>query len=1110
MHKSINDINTNIWVSASAGSGKTKVLIDRFITLLIKGVPPQHIICITFTKSAASEMLERINQKLSHWAICSDKTLITELQDITGNTPSELIKGRARTLLAQMLDIQHMLQIKTIHSLCQTILSKFPIEADTEINAQILEGSELEKLQIIAQKYTMSEYQSSAFAKSIDYLLCNVHDMNLPEVFAQQMFIVAQTPDFFSSPKILKSYVQNLYQKLTLPIDFNIETKHQKVINKIISITEEEIAQTYNHLPIINTLLQFKGHDDLTLLSSFFFTSLGEPKKRLLNKKDAPEDLIETLKKIQNILVQFEHQKIALKTIRQTEGFLFLGHVFIDVYKKIKKQKQRLDYNDLLHHTIKLLDNDDVTQWVQYKLHHKIEHLLVDEAQDTNLLQWKIIYQLQKIFFQKNNDKKYSTFVVGDPKQSIYSFQGTSPEIFEGMKHLNVNANQNWQEHQLTTSYRSDQIILNFVDEVFNSITKSSPNLFYTTNLKHNAAVSFDHSSVEILPAILGEKTHNNDNAWEALEDYPDHTYEPSQILAEILAKKVHELIEKKIHQPSDFLILIRKRDKLAYNIIKAFKKLRIPISGIDRIHLNTSLAIQDLMSVANFILLPQDDYNTACLLKSPICNASESEIANLTQHKTKSLWHNLEILHTENKTYKHYYDTLKNFSEITAKHSPFDLFIHILDVLSYRKDFIKCFDQQINEVLDEFLNICQVFQNNDKSLVNFVHWFNNSNLEIKRDVFASKNEIRMMTVHASKGLQAKYVILPDTVNVPTNKNPIIWEQSDNIFIYKTDPIQNISEYCQNLIDQNNIETLQEYYRLLYVALTRSKQHLLICGWSNKQSINDNSWFSRINKVMQEKESKHAPTIMGYHNIDHNEEHTTKKEKFFFSNSDNIFYVEKKPRQKNEILRSLGNKKNITIPAFVNVTLKPKQDTLKFSPSNLTEDSQKIDANAKLGTILHKALELFVHPNGTNNKALGTYLKNNIPNKDSDKFYTNTLNNIIQSVLLPQIRNSLIKKEIKIYKQYSRKINLSAKIDLLIINKKDITIIDYKTKIKDEISEPIYEQLALYADAIADIYPEKNITCKVISILTQKEFVLKQYTIKKTLEKLNAKFAALV
>lgn len=1108
MHKSLNDINTNIWVSASAGSGKTKVLIDRFIKLLIEGVRPQHIICITFTKSAAAEMLERINRKLSHWAICSEKELITELHDILENQPSELIKQRARTLLAQILDVQHSLQIKTIHSLCQTILSKFPIEADTEINAQILEGSELEKLQIIAQKQTMSEYQNSTFAQSINYLLGNTHDMTLPEIFAQQMFIVAQTPNFFLSPETLKSYVQNLYQKFKLPTDFDIENAQKKVTSKIISITKT-IAHTYNHLPTINALISLKDTDDLTLILPFFFTSLGEPKKRLLNKKDAAEDIIDILKTIQNILVQLEHQKIALKTIKQTEGFLFLGHVFTNTYKKIKKQKQCLDYNDLLHHTIKLLDNEDVTQWVQYKLHHKIEHLLIDEAQDTNLLQWKIIERLQKIFFQNNDDKKYSTFVVGDPKQSIYSFQGTSPEIFEGMKRFYMSSKQGWQEHELVTSYRSDKIILNLVDDIFNSITKSSQHLFYTNNLKHNAALSFENSSVEIFPVILGKKTQKNDNAWEALEDYNDNNYEPSQILAEILAKKVHGLIENGCFRPSDFLILIRKRDKLAYNIIKEFKKLRIPISGIDRINLNDSLAIQDLMSIANFILLPQDDYNTACLLKSPICNASESEIEELARHNTESLWHNLENMHTETQNFTNYYNALKLFASLISKHSPFDLFVYILDTLKYRKNFIKYFDQQINEVLDEFLNICQTFQNTDTSLVNFVHWFNNSNLEIKRDVFANKNAVRMMTVHASKGLQAKYVILPDTTNVPINKNAIIWSQSDNIFIYKTDPIQNISEYCKKLIDQNNIETLQEYYRLLYVALTRAKQHLLVCGWSNKQTINENSWFSRINKVMQEKESKHSPTIMGYHNLDYDKENTNQKENFFFSNSDSIYYIEKKSHQQNKASTTIKHKEEFTIPSFTKIVSNTTQSTSKFTPSSLTESNQKTDENTNLGTILHKALELFVHPKGINTKALANYLHNNIPNKDVDRFYTNTLNNLIRSLILPQIRHSIIRKEVKIHKQYSQKLDLSAKIDLLIINEKDITIIDYKTKIKEKISDSIYEQLALYYDAISDIYPEKNVICKVISILTQKEFILTHKTISETLKKLKTKFEAL-
>ncbi|MBP9792251.1 MAG: UvrD-helicase domain-containing protein [Rickettsiales bacterium] len=1103
MQKTIKNTQKNIWVSASAGSGKTKVLIDRFITLLLEGVDPRKIVCITFTKSAATEMLERINKTLGFWSICTNHELKNQLTELLGTTPTPDIESRARILLPILLDAQHNLQIKTIHSFCQTILSKFPIESGIEINSQILEGSDLEKIQTLAQKHTITTYQNYSFAQDIDYLLSNIHDIKLSEIFAHHLFITSQHPDFFTNIQTLDKKIQNLYQKFNIPQNFNIVAEEEKLKYTIMKLIHGNKHILSTEADILKSLLTFKSTDNLSKLSPYFLTNLGLPRKQLITKKYSSNELLELLEKIQNMLVGLEHKKIATTTTKQTAGFLFLGHVFLNTYTKIKKQHQCLDYNDLLHHTIKLLNTKALATWIQYKLHHKITHLLIDEAQDTNLLQWEIIEQITQIFFQYNNEKECTIFVVGDPKQSIYSFQGTSPEIFELMKNFNINSNKNWIECQLNTSYRSDKIILDFIDEVFNTITKSSPELFYTNALKHISSVNFNEASIEILPVIFGHKQDTEDHAWEALIDYPNSNYDPSQILAKILARKIQSLLLTDKHQPSDFLILIRKRDKLTKNIIKEFKKLGIPISGMDRIHLNSSLAIQDLMSLVNFILLPQDNYNLACLLKSPFLSVSEEVLATLAKDKESSIWDNLK----NQREYHHLYKTLSQLMEIGLTSRPFEFFVEILDVLSYRKNFIEYFGHQINEVLDEFLNICQIFQKTDTSLVNFVQWFNNSSLEIKRDITSKKDQVRIMTVHASKGLQAKYVILPDTTNVPSNKNPIIFDQKEELLVYKTEPLQNISEYFNALIEKTNTETLKEYFRLLYVALTRAKQHILVCGWTNIQSINPNSWFSKLNNVLAKKDKLEAKTIMGFNNINLDVAITNDQKDFFISNNQNIYYLQKSTNQENNNEDNAHQEDiDIQIPEFLQVPVKNNCST-SLTPSNTSQQDTIENYKTTIGTILHKALEVFVIQKNVSYDLLEKYIQQTSVDKNDHTFYIDSLLEVINNIILPKTTDAFIKKETKIYKKLSKNMEISAKIDLLIITPEQVTIVDYKTSLDSNIPESIYQQLALYVYIISEVYPNKKITCSIISILTKKMFDLPIEKLELALESLRTKFA---
>jgi len=532
-----------------------------------------------------------------------------------------------------------------------------------------------------------------------------------------------------------------------------------------------------------------------------------------------------------------------------------LGHYFIKHYASVKNKHGVLDYGDLIQRGLALLKGGEASSWFLYNLNNRFHNILVDEAQDLNTMQWDFIKTLSSEFFYNPDEQEKSIFVVGDPKQSIYSFQGASPLLFTQTKERIESLAKRYQikiaNAELNESFRSDPIILKFVDQVFQSLRKRNPE-YFVEETNHIANKKFEKSSIEVWPLVSkDEKEKEQEKKWQIIKEYKE-VQSPSNILANKIAMRIKKLL-KEGYLPSDIMILVRKRDKLVEQTIAALKNESIPVSGADRLILNKSLAIQDLLALGRFILSQHDDYNLACLLKSPFFSITEEELFELCDRGELSLWENIK---QQNKpAYKKIRDTLTSLLENKTLHAPHQFFSHVLDVLKFRTTFLSHFGVHLNEVLDEFLNVCLNFESKQSmSFSLFIDWFAKTEIEIKRDAYASTNEVRLMTVHASKGLQAKVVILPDTTSVPKyNKGGILF----NFAIRKLIAHQGASDhpFCKELIDKVELQTMQEYYRLLYVALTRAAEKLIICGWSNRKKISSDSWYTLLDEVAHCKET---------------------------------------------------------------------------------------------------------------------------------------------------------------------------------------------------------------------------------------------------------------
>jgi|GEM_PF-1538333 len=1095
------DPQLNVWVSASAGSGKTKTLIDRFLRLLLNKVNPEKILCVTFTKVAAAEMLNRIRTTLGEWSIIEEEKLKDELKYLTNIDPDLKTIKIARSLFNSFIENQDKLQIHTIHAFCQKLIIKFPIEAGIKINSILVTDDQ--KLALIeeAKNTFLNQYESEIKEpKFITYLLENIHEHTLDSLIERAIHIsnvsnFSKEQSLYSSKasEILGMSSDNAEEKVK-NAEERLSVEIRKSLDRLISFSLE------NDMEIISASIRFLKNQELSFesrissLKNTFLTKDFSPRSVLLPKKIAilHEDILESLKIIQTLVFEYHNIEMSKKTFELTQGFLGLIYLFNSCYSKIKQKSGYIDYNDLINISLNLLEDESLTNWIESKLNSKISHIMVDESQDINLKQWQIIHTCLKDFFSTNKDNPNTVFVVGDKKQSIYSFQGSSPELFSGMNQFIEKIAKNFDitlhNINFSKSFRSDSIVLNFVDKLFKTISDKNRNYFCEDNLKHISNKNFEHASVEIWPLVVDAENKKDQDSydWDISEGYKEN-YNPPKILANMIAKKIETLLIEGEFKPSDFMILVRKRDSLTNHLIKALKEHNLPVSGIDRLLLNENIAIKDLLSFMKFKLLPEDDYNLGCLLKSPIFSITEEELCTLCQREERSLWNNLKLLSDNSESFKKIHDTLEAILNNKTINTPYYFAAYCLDICGYRTSFLSRLGMHIDEVLDEFINVCLEFEEtNEPSLISFIHWFQSAKVEIKKEINHESEEIKIMTIHASKGLQAKFIILPDTTTVPRNKGSIVFDQLNNVVLYNVS--ENHSYKYQEIIENTKLQTLQEYYRLLYVGLTRASQHILICGHSRSKMIPELCWYEIIRNTLKELGQEiDSVELHGYQNIA-NQAVCGDEDLYFLSDSMLSYKVEKGSSEKKSHIKQKTHE-NFDRPKFLSEKYVIQDSYHKISPSTqVREKDENINNALALGTLIHKALECFVALKRT----IQTNEVRNFINAYKDKtmadIESEQIDNIctlINNFILPITSVNQVYTELKIQKNYkveNKNYILSGSIDLLVLEDKKIHIIDYKTdkqvpKTSYEIDDKYIKQLALYKKVLLERYPTHDVLC---------------------------------
>ncbi len=851
----------SVWVSANAGTGKTKVLTDRVLRLMLAGTAPNKILCLTFTNAAAAEMVERINGRLASWAISDEAGLISEIEELTGVPADKDILTLARRLFMDVVDNPGDLKIQTIHSFCQSLLKRFPLEAGIIPHFQVIDGQTSHELIREAWLRLLGSTQSTSDTTTrIAHLAQAAHDTTLRSIMNEIMEQRSILED------LLGEYgADGLVGKVHRQLGVRPEESKQSIIAEFIEATNifpprpiisllqsgstKDKEKSTRIKSLVNDMKNPGGEQYFADYISIFLTGKNEKRKpggvvraKLLEGHPDVESAI--LSEQERILATLDKTK-SLNIAGLTASLVHTAEELLVLYRNLKTNRAFLDYTDLISAARRLLTRPDIAPWIMYKLDDGIDHILVDEAQDTSPEQWAIIEALCTDFFagEGKREVKRTLFVVGDEKQSIFSFQGADPAVFGAMKQFFA---QSWRPVLLDRSFRSTAPVLQAVDRVFSNSELLDAITVTEDSIKHDVNRSEDAGIVEIWPLVTSQEKEEP-VPWELPLERKESDNSRA-VLAGKIAATIRGWLDEKRILPSqgraategDIMILVRKRDEFVEHMMRALKEQNINVAGTDRLSLTRHIAIMDLVALGDFLLLPEDDLTLATILKSPLIGISEQELFELAYNRgQKSLWQRVREDSGEA------YDYLSRLLAKTDYMPPSEFYAYLLEVMGGRKDFIARLGDEVEDVLDEFLNyIAQYEATHIPSMQGFLQWIKSGGAVIKRDMEHGRDEVRIMTVHGSKGLQAPIVFLPDTTQVPVLRKQVL-RYVECGFLW-TGGAENRNRYCENLREDARQAQYEEYLRLLYVAMTRAADELYICGWQGQKNIPKNCWYNII------------------------------------------------------------------------------------------------------------------------------------------------------------------------------------------------------------------------------------------------------------------------
>jgi ATP-dependent helicase/nuclease subunit A len=1067
----------NIWLTANAGTGKTHVLSNRYMKLILEGCGAEKILCITYTNAAAEEMKERILKKINELLALSKKEFQVSVSNNYGLNTSEASFIKKRLLI--IADNPSLLKIMTIHAFCQSVLKKFPLEADIPPFFEVLD--ELKKKEFLKQIKEELFLNNENVTSELNYIYSNFTELTIEEIFNDLFLNKIKIEKIINKYSGINNYKNLLKEKLEIinnadEIKRVFFDKHStKIRSFFIRVLD---ANDGIHEKSLQSLEAIEATDFIGLYK--IVTNDGKEYKTFITKKI--NEIDQSLKsEYSEIVRELDNTNNKIKNYYNYEATINFLIIFFEINKKyseIKNKNYFLDFDDLIIKTYELLTKKEFSSWILYKLDGSVDHLLVDEAQDTNPLQWEIISALSEEFFQGQEENSNRTiFVVGDEKQSIYSFQGSDVKVFDRLKKYFSQASKAlnddlFEEVFLNTSFRSLPAVLNIVDLVANnkvvkpSITNLSAEIKHR-NFRNNYFGYFEFSDLE----EKKEKKKNNNEiiSWKLPSNYSeDDETSSKRMTAKIIANKVYSLLNSNrvcahtdaLLKPSDILILVQKRDEFSKYVTEELNNSGISCAGVDRYILNKSLTAKDLISLAKFHLNYENSLNLACLLKSPFFNLSDEELINYKKD-------NLNLLNSIKNKNNKLFLKLKNIILFNNYSGSFEFFYHFLEILNYKNNFISNAGNSSLEFINNFLLQAKLFEKSQgKSLEKFINHILNNDIELNVDN-SSSEQVRMMTVHGSKGLEAPVVIIADATSIPDIKKDKVKLNNDLILCAANKDFT--GSVYNDLKDDSYKLALDEYYRLLYVALTRARDELYIFGYHGNNSEKKYNWFNVIKESVEEFCDRECNRLI-------------------YSDADYLNFINSKAD-------SAENKKiNYDSPYWLKERYTNIEPDEILSPSEFASgdnfdnnfSDRSADYSRNRGNIIHKLLEIFSSDNLKFKEEIYNNIldKNNLFSNDEKKEIKDEVESIINDKNLEFIFNSNGASEVPVFGEFEEKY-YSGKIDRIIARDDNILIIDFKTNKnisgrEELVAEKYRQQLRAYENIVKKLYENKNVTSAIL------------------------------
>lgn len=1099
------DPRVSAWVSANAGSGKTHVLAQRVKRLLLSGMAPEKILCLTFTKAAAANMSNRVLNELAGWARMEEKELRTTIASLDGRSECEIANEelqRARQLFARALETPGGLKIQTIHAFCDALLHRFPFEAGLAGKFQIMDDLQGQDLVTSAFEAVMNETHQSSEHAALQNLLRDIQPEKLRELISKSL-------DNLRSAFGASDLRVSVFNALHLDPLLDLNDLYNEILENALPQEEwpqiidalqrsgsgkntgknEKLARKFQHA------VKEQGEARVTAYLDIFQTKEGS----LIADSSLPSKKIDEF--LPGLCAKFGmelqrlqplHQQLNLyQTADKTLCFLELAKAIWVKVDKEKAVRGFVSYSDLVIRAGDLL-NGEGASWVRYKLDQGIDHILVDEAQDTSAAQWRIITGLAQEFFAgaSARDTLRTLFAVGDDKQSVFSFQGANPQLFEMERNrvmrLSRAAGLQFEDVKLNLSFRSSTTLMRSIDQVF-SRSIAAAGVTIGEFPPHQAAKQHLPGRVEIWPLERKAKAREMEG-FEHPFDRGDNQGQPRLRLARRIAREVQQTlnlahvydgeIARKM-QASDVLILVRTRGPLFDAILRELKRVGLPVAGADRLVLNDHIVAMDLMALGHAMLLPEDDLNFACLLKSPLIGFNEDDLFALAYQREVPLYAVLRDRASERPHWQVAHDCIEQWRSYAKLCRPYEFYTQVLGPDEGRLHFYSRIGREAEEVLDEFLNAAISFEKAAiPTLQNFMGWLQGTRFEIKREMQQGQNEIRVMTVHNSKGLEAKWIILADSVDRPGSA------QLDKFFTVETaggkipiwaprkqQHIGVLETACGAALEAQGAE----YRRLLYVALTRAEERLTICGAEGKGETSDDCWYALVQQALQPYVSEEL-----------DEQGSVSRWVIHEGQYSSVVAADEKyePAMQER-------------PVWLNTRIGPAAPRFELSPSHILQENllsgeaQRRAAKAKKrGALLHQLLEYLPSlRKELREEAAMKFLARAAAEFDKIEI-TNLFNEALNVLALPfmlELLQNPSQAEVPIAAELvlpnGKQISVNGQIDRLVVTKTAFYIIDFKSGHAPEqeiYPENYIAQLGYYREALKQVAGGREIFCYIL------------------------------